>query len=47
MKGEEQLIHDRECTKCKRYWNCKGKVKGTNCVYYEERNDRKNEVWFK
>lgn len=37
---EQQLIHDRECMKCKRYWNCKGKEKGTNCVYYEGRKDR-------
>lgn len=39
-KEKEVLIHDRECTKCKRYWNCTGKIKGTNCVFLEERKDR-------
>lgn len=33
-KEKEVLIHVRECTKCKRYWSCTGKIKGTMCVYY-------------
>jgi hypothetical protein len=44
---EEKLIYDRECIRCLRYPECKGKPiesKGNGCISYEERSkeDAKN-----
>lgn len=33
-----ELVKDRECLHCRRFFDCKGKPKGTrNCINYEER----------
>lgn len=32
-----ELIHDKECLHCKKFFECKGKPRGTICVNYEER----------
>ena len=44
MKEELKLIHGKECIKCKRLFNCPGRKKDTNCVFFEERKDSKKQV---
>lgn len=35
------LVKDRECIHCNKFFECKGKPRGTLCVNIEERNDEK------
>lgn len=32
-----ELIHDKECLHCKKFFDCKGKLKNKPCVNFEER----------
>ena len=34
---EVKLIKDRECISCSNMFDCKGKLRNTNCVNYEAR----------
>lgn len=35
------LVHDKECMKCKKLFSCKGKPKDTKiCVCFEERKKK-------
>ena len=38
MTEEKKLIHGKECIKCKRLFNCHGREKDKNCVFFEERS---------
>lgn len=35
-------MKDRECIKCKKFFECKGKDKNTPCLHFEERKKGKN-----
>ena len=35
MKSE--LVKDKGCVYCEKVLDCKGKIKGTNCLQFEER----------
>ena len=37
MEEEKKLIKDRECVKCEKLFDCKGKPKGIKCVCFKER----------
>ena len=32
----DNLVHDRECLHCKKFFECKGKPRGAVCVNFEE-----------
>lgn len=34
-----ELIKDKECVSCTKFFDCKGKPRGTNCINYEERKE--------
>ncbi len=43
MTEEKKLIQGKECVKCKRLFNCLGREKDTNCVFFEERKKQVSE----
>lgn len=34
-----ELVKDRSCIKCNKFFECKGKPRGALCVNFEERKD--------
>lgn len=36
-KQPEELRKDRDCISCARFFGCKGKPRGINCINYEVR----------
>ena len=42
VKGEcmDKLTKDRECIKCKHFFDCAGKPKGARCINFEERKGK-------
>lgn len=34
------MIKDKECIKCKRFWNCNGKPKKEPCLHFVERKKK-------
>ena len=43
MDKETKLVKDRECIKCERLFDCKGKPENTKCVSFMERKENGNE----
>lgn len=37
QKEQEALHKDRDCINCIKFFDCKGKTRGTNCMHYEVR----------
>lgn len=40
----QEYIKDRECIKCKRFFNCKGKDKKEPCLHFEERKKKNGNI---
>lgn len=38
--NENKLVKDRECIKCKHFFDCAGKPKGARCIKFEERKGK-------
>ena len=38
--NENKLVKDRECIKCKHFFDCAGKPKGARCIKFEERQGK-------
>lgn len=36
---DKKLVKDRKCIYCKKFFECKGKPRGVNCILFEERKD--------
>lgn len=36
-KKTDGLHKDRECISCEKFFDCSGKPKGTNCMFFKER----------
>lgn len=36
------MTKDRECIKCKHFFDCAGKPKGARCIKFEERKEEKH-----
>lgn len=34
-----ELVKDRECIHCNKFFDCKGKPRGTSCLNFEERKN--------
>lgn len=41
MDKETKLVKDRECIKCDRLFECKGKPEGIQCIAFTPRKERK------
>lgn len=37
---DKNLIKDRECIKCERFWDCKGKPRGVSCVTFTPKKEK-------
>lgn len=40
IEKQEEQVKDRECLKCKKFFDCKGKPRGTRCINFEERREQ-------
>ena len=38
----DKLTKDRECIKCKHFFDCTGKPRGSNCIKFQERKEEKH-----
>ena len=42
MDKEIKLVKDRECIKCEKFFDCKGKPENKICIYFEQRKEKEN-----
>lgn len=40
LDAKDKLIKDAECIKCKKFFECKGKTRGTACINFVERKNK-------
>lgn len=43
MDKTKELIKDRECIHCEKFFSCIGKIRGTNCINFSPRREGKED----